>query len=108
MRADRLLDIVRRAPARLPTLHAEDGAEPALERTASAGVEAGVALNRLADELGRQQRGWLSSQSGQFFHVVVDRAKRSGSRILQQPVHSPLQLAGEQADAKIERLLHIR
>ena len=40
--AQQLLDVVRRAAARLAALHVDDGAERALVRAAAAGVEAGV------------------------------------------------------------------
>jgi len=36
--ADDLFDIVGAAPARLASLHVDDGAEAALERTAAAGI----------------------------------------------------------------------
>src|SRR6266849_3516288 len=53
--ANDLLDVVRRPKARLAALHVDDGAERALERAATAGVEAGIGAGGAFDELKRQK-----------------------------------------------------
>ena len=51
-----VLDVVRRAASRFPSLHVDDGAERALVRAAAAGIEGRVVACRALDVLAQQER----------------------------------------------------
>ena len=56
--------------------------------------------------LGRQDRGRLRFERRQILEIVVDRLQRPVRGVPQDRVHPPFELAGEQADAHVER--HLR
>ena len=108
MRAQQMLDVVRRAAARLAALHVDDGAERALIRTAAAGVERGVMIGRAFQVLRRQERRRRRFQPRQLVHVIVDRLRACHARRRARRVEAALfRFAGEQAAAHVERLLQI-
>src|SRR6266852_4923771 len=53
---DDVLDVVRRAASRFPSLHVDDGAERALVWAAAAGIEGRVVARRAHDVLAQQKR----------------------------------------------------
>ena len=73
--AQDLLDAVRGAIARLPSLHVDDGAERALKRAAAAGIEASHVADRALDEICRQEgrRGDVAD-ARQHFHMIIEGA----------------------------------
>ena len=68
------LDVVGAAIARLAALDVDDGAEAALERTAAAGVEAGVMADDPPHDFLRQHRDRGGLHAGHVIEVVVDAA----------------------------------
>ena len=101
------LDVVGRAVARFAALHVDDGAKAALERTAAAGVKAGIMSGDARHHLARQNR---INGGGHFRHVgqiIVDRLGFAVGDVAQNVGHAALGLAGEQMDAEIERFLQI-
>ena len=87
--------------ARLAALDVDDRAEAALERAAAAGVEARAHAGRPAHDLRRQERRRHALQVGQVVHEVVERlAARPRYGGLQQLLHPPFRLAGEERDRR--------
>ena len=62
-----LLDVVGRAEARLAALHVDDRAERALERTAAAGIEAGIGAGGALDKLRGRNGIGVPSIAGRSF-----------------------------------------
>ena len=102
-----LLDVVRRAVARLAALHVDDGAERALERAAAPGIEAGIVPVDARHDARREDRQRGGRHFGHVGEIIVGRLRGAGGDIAQQAGHAALALAGEQRDAEIERLLQV-
>ena len=106
--ADDLLDVVRRAIARLAALHVDDGAERALERAAAPGIEAGVAPVHPRHHVARQDRQRGGRHLGHVGEIVVGRFRGSGGDVAQQVGHAAFAFAGEQRHAEVEGFLKVR
>jgi hypothetical protein len=105
---DQALDVVVAPVAGLAALDVDDGAEAALEGAAPAGVEgADHAVVPAHHGLG-QEGGHLVLQARQVVQEVVDRLQAPFERVAEDPVQAPLGLAGEEADALVQRLLQVR
>ena len=99
VRAHDLLDVFRRATARLAALHVDDGAERALVRAAAAGVEAGGTAGGALRAFDRHQRDRRAFDTRQVVHEIVQRLELTLGRIEQHFVEPAFRLAGEQRDA---------
>ena len=99
--ANDLLDVVRRAEARLAALHVDDGAERALKRAAAAGVEARVGAGGALDELARQEGDGRAANARQVVHVIVERLELALGGVAQNGVEPAFRLAGKQGDSQI-------
>ena len=106
--AQDLLDRVRRAVARLASLHVDDGAERALEGAAAPGIEARHVADGALDEIdGKEGRRGNVANARQHLHVIVKIAKLAARRVLQHLVEAFLGLAGEDGDAERLRDLDV-
>ncbi len=94
-----LLDVVRRAAARLAALHVDDGAERALIGAAAAGVETGGAAGGALRALDRHQRDRRAVDARQVGHEIVQRLERARRRVMQDFVEPAFGLAGKQRHA---------
>ena len=102
------LDVVGGAVARLAALDVDDGAEAALERTAAAGVEAGVMADDPPDHFLRQHGNRRRLHAGHVMQVIVEGLRLAGVDVAEKAGHPSLALAGEQGDAERLRLLEVR
>src|SRR5436853_7933111 len=82
IRANNLLDVIRRAAARLPSLHVYDRAERARERASASCVKASCRTRSQMNTLGREQRRWRAFQIRKVVHVIVDRLHVTAERII--------------------------
>ena len=102
------LDVVGGAIARLAALDVDDGAEAALERTAAAGVEAGVMADDPPHHFLRQHRDRGRLHAGHVMEVVVDGLRLAGGDVADEVGHPSLALAREQGHAERLRLFQVR
>ncbi|MEI9986756.1 MAG: hypothetical protein WDN69_28455 [Aliidongia sp.] len=103
------LDVIRGTEARFAALDIDDGAEAALERTASTGVEAGVVADDAGDDLARQHRKGRGVEIRQIGQIVVDWLGRPAIDVAQQLRYpTALGLSGEERDAERLRLGQLR
>jgi hypothetical protein len=100
-------DIVGGAIARLAALDIDDGAEAALERTASAGIEARIVSDDAGDDLSRQHRIDRGRHLGEIVEIFVDRLGGSRGDVTEHLGHAAFGFAGKQMNAEIERFLEI-
>src|SRR5215469_17307970 len=109
IRPDDRLDILGRAPARLPPLNVDDRAEGALIRAAAPGIEAGNGAGSAPDAHGGQHRHRHALERRQVVHEIVERLQLPLDRIAQHLLQPALlRLAGEEEDAHLLRAAHIR
>ena len=101
------LDVVGRAVARLAPLHVDDGAEAALERTAAAGIEAGIVPGDAGHRPARQDRQRRRRHLRHVAQIVVDWLGLAAVDLAQQRGDAAFAFAGEQDDPEIERRFEI-
>ncbi len=100
-----LLDVVRRAEARLASLDVDDRAERALERAAAAGVEGRVVAGDALHDVRRQDGRHGRHHVGQVGEIIIDGLRRAGRNVGDQRRHAALAFAGKEDDAETLRLL---
>src|SRR3984957_12039036 len=102
------LDVVRRPIARLAPLDIDDGAEAALERAATSGVETCVVARHSRHHLARQPRRRSGRHVRHVVEIVVDRLRLPRINVRQELCKSTFALPGIEDDPKRLRLFQVR
>src|ERR1700683_838196 len=98
--AHQRFDVIRRAIARLATLHVNDRAERALIGAPASCVEAGTQAKRATDMGEGKEWYWRTFHPRQIFHEVVARLQSVFGNVTQQSFEPVFDLAREHRDSQ--------